>query len=131
MNWFKSLNGAITLSFAAMLIELFRGFLDFAIIYPNQMKGMELIIAVIYAVIFGVWGAGLLVARGGKRGGMIAALIVGLLFWFGIDWTTTLPILCPNGYSTIWFNIASLADLVVGGLAAVALILQVRNKAPA
>ncbi len=128
-NWFTSLNGAITLSFLALLIELFRAFLDFAIIFPNALKGMEVAGALVYAIVFGIWGAGLLAARGASRAGLAAAFVVGLLFWLGLDWTTTLPIICPNGCATIWFNIAAGADLIVGGLALLALALQFRRGA--
>jgi hypothetical protein len=127
-TWFTSLNGAITLSFAALLIELFRGFLDFALIYPKQFKGMELIAAVFYTIVFGIWAASLIAARGNSRVGLMAAFGVGLLFWLGLDWTTTLPIICPNGCETIWFNIAAGVGLVVGALALVALGLQIWRK---
>ena len=52
----------------------------------------------------------------------------GLLFWLGLDLTTTLPILCPDGCATVWFNIAAGVDLVVGGLALVALAMQFTRK---
>jgi len=127
MNWFKSLNGAITLSFAALLIELFRGFIDFAFLYSTDFKGIEIIMAFVYTIIFGVWGAGLFAAREGKRWGIIAAFVIGLVFWIGEDWMTML-VFCPNGCNTIWAQIASLVDLVIGGLALIALGLQIWRK---
>ena len=127
MNWFKSLNGAITLSFAALLIELFRGFIDFAFLYSTEFKGIEIIMAFVYTIIFGVWGAGLFAAREGKRWGIIAAFVIGLVFWIGEDWMTML-VFCPNGCNTIWAQIASLVDLVIGGLALIALGLQIWRK---
>jgi hypothetical protein len=130
-NLFTSLNGAIALSFAALLIELFRGFIDSMFVYSVEFKGMELILAVVYTFVFGVWGAGLFVAREGKRWGIMAAFVIGLLFWMGEDWLTTLPVLCPNGCNTIWSNIAALAGLLIGGLALFALGLQIWRKAAA
>jgi hypothetical protein len=127
MNWFKSLNGAITLSFAALLIELFRGFIDFAFLYSTEFKGIEIIMAFVYIIIFGVWGAGLFAVREGKRWGIIAAFVIGLVFWIGEDWMTML-VFCPNGCNTIWAQIASLVDLVIGGLALIALGLQIWRK---
>ncbi len=79
-NWFISLDSAIVLSFAAFLIELFRGFVDFAFLYNAEFKGSEIMMAFIYVVIFGVWGMGLVAAREGKRWGLIAAFVIGLLF---------------------------------------------------
>ncbi len=127
MNWFKSLNGAITLSFAALLIELFRGFIDFAFLYSTEFKGIEIIMAFVYIIIFGVWGAGLFAGREGKRWGIIAAFVIGLVFWIGEDWMTML-VFCSSGCSTIWAQIASLVDLVIGGLALIALGLQIWRK---
>lgn len=126
-RWFISLDGAITLSFAAFLIELFRGFIDFAFLYSTDFKGSEIMMAFIYVVIFGVWGTGLVAAREGKRWGLIADFVIGLLFWIGEDWMTML-VFCPNGCNTIWAQIASLVDLIVGGLALFALGLQFRRR---
>jgi hypothetical protein len=127
MHWFKSLNGAITLSFAALLIELFRGFIDFAFLYSTEFKGIEIIMAFFYVFIFGVWGASLFAAREGKRWGIIAAFVIGLVFWIGEDWMTIL-VFCPNGCNTIWAPTASLVGLVIGGLALIALGLQIWRK---
>lgn len=129
-SWFASLTGAITLAFAALLIELFRALLDFAIVLP-QFAGSEtqlVIAAALYTGLFGLWAAGLLWAQAGRRAGLLTAFGLGLLFWLGLDWTTTLPIMCPNGCDSVWFNIAAGVDLVVGGAALVALALQLRRK---
>lgn len=126
-NWFTSVNGAITLSFAALLIELFRGFIDSMFVYPVEFKGAELALAVAYTITLGVWGAALFAARERKRWGLIAAFAIGLLLWIAQDWMTIL-VFCPNGCNAIWSTIAALADLVVGGLALIALGLQIWRK---
>ncbi len=126
-SWFTSLDGAIRLSFAAFLIELFRGFIDFAFLYSADFKGSEILMAFIYVVVFGIWGTGLVAAREGKGWGLIAAFVIGLLFWIGQDWMTML-VFCPNGCNTNWAQIASLVDLIVGGLALSALGLQLWRK---
>lgn len=127
MNWFKSLNGAITLAFAALLIELFRGFIDFAFLYSTEFKGIEIIMAFVYTIIFGVWGAGMFAAREARRWGIITAFVIGLVFWIGEDWMTIL-VFCPNGCNTIWAQNGSLAGLVIGGLALIALGIQIWRK---
>lgn len=126
-NWFTSVNGAITLSFAALLIELFRGFIDSMFVYPVEFKGAGLALAVGYTIAFGVWGAALFAARERKRWGLIAAFAIGLLLWIAQDWMTIL-VFCPNGCNTIWSTIAALMDLVIGGLALIALGLQIWRK---
>ena len=125
-GWFTSLNGALMLSFVALLIELWRGFLDFAFIYPNEMKGMEVIASIVYVVLFGIWAFGLNQGQQSKRAGMIAALVIGLLFLLGIDLGTIL-FYCPGGCVRAEFNYLAWAGLVVGTLAIVALALQIRK----
>lgn len=126
-NWFTSLNGALTLSFVALLLELWRGFLDFAFIYPNEMKGMEIGIAIVYVVLLGIWIYGLNSARQSHRAGILAALVVGLLYVLGID-VGTIFFYCRNGCVRAEFNYTSWAGLLVGLLAVVALAVQVRKK---
>lgn len=126
-TWFTSLNGALALSFAALLIELWRGLLDFAFVYPYNTKGMEVIIATVYVVLFGIWLYGLNKAQQSKRAGIIAALVIGLLFVLGIDLGTIL-FYCRAGCTHVEFNYAAWAGLVVGALAVVALVLQLSQK---
>lgn len=125
-GWFTSLNGALMLSFVALLIELWRGFLDFAFIYPNELKGMEVIASIVYVVVFGIWAFGLNQGQQSKRAGMIAALVIGLLFLLGIDLGTIL-FYCRGGCVRAEFNYSAWAGLVVGTLAIVALALQIRK----
>lgn len=126
-NLFTSLYGAIKLSFAALLIELFRGFIDSMFVYPVEFKGMELALAIFYTVALGLWGAALFAAREGKRWGIIAAFAIGLWFWVAQDWMTIL-VFCPKGCNSIWSSIAAWADVLIGGLALIALGLQIWRK---
>lgn len=128
-TWFTSLTGAITLSAIALLIELFRAFFDFAYVLPNEFaKTTELmtLTALVYVVVFGVWGWGLLASQGGGRAGIIAALVVGALFLLVID-VGTIFFYCPGGCSLFVFNLATWAGLVVGLLAVIALAIQLRQ----
>jgi hypothetical protein len=128
-SWFMSLTGAITLSAIALLIELFRAFLDFAYILPNEFAtSTELmtLTALVYVVVFGVWGRGLFAAQGGGRAGIVAALVVGALFLVAID-VGTIFFYCPGGCSLFLFNLATWAGLVLGLLAVIALAFQLRQ----
>lgn len=126
-NWLTSLNGALTLSFVALLIELWRGLLDFAFVYPYDAKGLEVITATVYVVLFAVWLLGLNKAQQGKRAGILAALVVGLLYVLGID-LGTIFFYCRAGCAHIEFNYSAWAGLVIGGLGVVALALQVGKR---
>jgi hypothetical protein len=125
-NWFTSLNGALTLSFLALLIELWRGFLDFAFIYPVQTKGMEVIAATVYAVLFGVWMYGLSKGQQSSRAGIVAAMMIGVIFLLVID-LGTIFFYCPHGCTRVESNLSAWTGLVVGTLAIIALALQVRK----
>ena len=76
---------------------------------------------------FAIWMLGLRNAGSGRRGGLIAALVVGILFLLAIDLGTIL-FYCPGGCSRAAFNIASWGGLVVGVLAIVALAMALRRK---
>ncbi len=130
--WFTSLTGAVVLSFIALIVQVFRALLDFGLVYTNLGANKDTVIlaAAIYMVVFGVWAGGLLAGTAGRRAGLMAAFGVGLLFWLGLDWTTILPITCPNGCDTPWFYVAAGIGLVVGGLALISLGLQIWRARP-
>ncbi len=127
-NWFTSLNGAITLSFTALLIQVFRGLIDSMFVYHQEFPGMELALAAGFAVAFGVWIKGLLAASGGSRRGMIAAFAVGLWLWVTQDWGTILVFCAASGCASVWSSIAAWADVLIGGSALIALGLQIWRR---
>ena len=129
-TWFTSLGGAIALSFAHLMIELWRAFLDFSFLVPVYAKNDEgpvLVSSLVYVALFAIWMLGLRNAGSGRRGGLIAAWVVGILFLLGIDLGTIL-FYCPGGCSHAAFIIASWGGLVVGVLAIVALAMALRRK---
>lgn len=130
-NWVASLNGAITLSVFALLTELWRAFLDFQHEYSSYLKGQDMILlgTLIYTLFFAGWAWGLLAATRGSRGGLIAALVINLLFLLVIP-VGTLVAYCPSPCATLWplFEIGNWINLIFGLLAAVALALQLTRK---
>lgn len=129
-TWFTTVEGAVTLSAIALLIELFRAFLDFVYVYPDEFpKTAEVMAAtaLVYVVLFGIWGKGLSIAAAGNRTGIIAALVVGALFVLGID-AGTILFYCPGGCSPLIFSLTSWAGLVVGAMAVIALARQLSSK---
>lgn len=92
-----SLSGAVALSFAHLLVEMWRGFNDFSFYYPEDFGSSALpLAAAVYTLVFAFWLVGLVNGRQGKRGGILTALVVGALFWLGID-LGTLLFYCPGG----------------------------------
>ena len=129
-TWFTSLNGAITLTAIALLTELWRAFLDFQHVYSNffQGAGMSFLAALIYTLLFAGWTWALLAAARKSRGGLIAALIINLLFLL-IAPVGTLVKWCPSPCATLWpvAEIGNWINLIFGLLATVALALQFRR----
>jgi hypothetical protein len=129
--WITSLSGAIALSFTHFLLELWRGFLDFSLILPDFSAGSTgsiALFALVYTLVFAFWLLGLANARQGKRGGIIAALIIGALFWVGID-LGTIFFYCRGGCSEVVFDIETYAALIVGALALYGLATNLRPGA--
>lgn len=129
--WIASLSGAITLAFVHFLLELWRGMMDFSLVLPDyygaDATGLALI-AVLYTAVFAVWLFGLDRARQGKRNGIIAALVVGALFWVGVDISTVL-FYCPGGCEAAVLDIATYIALVIGALALFGMGSNLRGQA--
>lgn len=128
--WNISLSGAVALSFVHFLLELWRGFLDFSFVLPDFSGGSiaSLALAALgYTLVFAVWLLGLANARQRKRGGVTAAIVIGALFWVGVDFGTIL-FYCPGGCEAIVFDITTYAALIVGALALVGLGTNLRRR---
>ena len=129
-TWITSLTGAVVLSFVHLLLELWRGFLDFAYVLPDYSGGKTSNMALyglLYTVIFAIWLIGLRTAEQGKRGGLITAIVLGLLFWLGLD-LSTIFFYCPGGCEEAVFDYSTYTSLVVGALALFGLFMNLRQK---
>ena len=129
-TWITSLTGAVMLSFIHFLLELWRGFLDFAYVLPDYSNGRTSNMALyglLYTVIFAIWLIGLRTAEQGKRGGLITAIVLGLLFWLGLD-LSTIFFYCPGGCEEAVFDYSTYTSLVVGALALFGLFMNLRQK---
>ena len=75
MNWFKSLNGAVTLPVIALVSEAWRGFLDAMFVFPTDIADDRLMIlgSVIFVLLFGGWAWAVIAAAKGSRRGLAAA----------------------------------------------------------
>ena len=129
-TWITSLTGAVVLSFVHLLLELWRGFLDFAYVLPNYSSGQTGVMALyalLYAVIFAIWLIGLWSAWQGKRRGIITAIVLGALFWLGLDLSTFL-FYCPGGCDEALLNYSTSTSLVVGALALYGMFMNLVRK---
>ena len=134
-RWFTSLNGAIDLSVIAFLTFLGRAFMDWRYEYPHQdpSGSWDTPGALIYMALAGLWVWGMLAGVRGSRRGLIGSLIAALVldvafalatyFFFCPPWTGCTG--WPNAWPWNW------ANLVTGALAAVALVLQLRQQTAA
>lgn len=134
-RWFTSLNGAITLSVIAFLTFLGRALMDWRYEYPHQdpSGAWDTPGALIYMALAGLWLWGMFAAERGSRRGLIGSLIAVLVldvalalatyFFFCPPWRGCVG--WPNAWPWNWSN------LVTGALAAVALVLQLRQQTAA
>lgn len=128
--WITSLSGALALSFTHFLLELWRGFLDFSFVLPDYSggsAGSTALYALGYTLVFASWLLGVSNAQQGKRGGVIAVVVIGALFWVGIDLGTVF-FYCPGGCSEVVFDIETYAALIVGALALYGLATNLRQR---
>ena len=103
MNWMKSIPGAITLSFLALLVFLGRTFIDFYYVYDefNLGVGMITLVVLINMLLFGGWIWGLMSAGQEKQRGH--QVLFGLnLFFFLLIAVGTLVSYCPSPCRTGW-----------------------------
>ena len=129
-TWIISLTGAVVLAFAHFLLELWRSFLDFAYVLPEYSSGKTgnmALYGLLYTVVFAIWIIGLQHAGQGKRGGIITAIVLGALFWLGLDLSTIL-FYCPGGCEEAVFNYSTYTSLIVGAFALFGLAVNLRQK---
>ena len=129
-TWITSLAGATALSFVHFMFELWRGFLDFTFVLPDFAEGSTnnmALYALGYTLVFAVWLLGLANARQGTRGGVITAIVIGALFWLGVD-LSTIFVYCPGGCEEAVFDYATYAALIVGALALFGLVTNLRRE---
>jgi hypothetical protein len=121
-------NLAIGLTLAALLSEMWRGFLDAMFVLPVDFAepSMMQLAAVIFTVLFGGWGVALAFAWRGSQSAMIINFGLNLLVliaipisWLFIYCTAD----CRAGAGI--FNLANSMNLILGALAAVSVGIQV------
>ena len=132
-NWFLSRNGAITLSVIALLVFLGRVFLDWR--YESHLLGTEgsleeFLYILMFLVFAGSWVWGMLAAKSGSRGGLLACLILALLLGVGFAAVTYFflcpPASCPKFIPNLWqWN---RAQFISGLVASIALVFQLIGK---
>ena len=83
MKWFRSSNGAVLLSFFAMLSLLFRSYIDTAYILPGDYSGFGTNFSILwflgYTAILGGWIWALIAAGKDSRGGLITLLVYSII----------------------------------------------------
>ena len=83
MKWFRSSNGAVLLSFFAMLSLLFRSYIDTAYILPGDYSGFGTNFSILwffgYTAILGGWIWALIAAGKDSRGGLITSLVYSII----------------------------------------------------
>ena len=121
-NWFISLNAAITLSVIALLTELWRGFLDAAIVIGVEFSEGIQPFALIFTLLISGWAWALIAASRGKRAGLIAAFAINTLVLLAVP-VSWLFFYCPAACQATAgiFNLANTLNLVFGVLAAILL----------
>jgi hypothetical protein len=121
-------NLALVLALAALLSELWRGFLDAMFVLPvdfNQPATLQLA-AVIFTILFAGWGLALAIAWQGSRRATMATLGINLLVLLAIP-ISWLFFYCPAEcrLQAGVFNMANSVNLILGVLATAALIGQI------
>ena len=124
-----ALKGAIYLAFLHFLLELWRGFLDFAYVLPefsNGKVGNTVLFALVYTLIFAGWLLALQSASQSRRRGIIAAIGFSALYWIGVD-ISTIFFYCPGGCEEAIFDYSTYTTIVIGALALFSLVRNLRR----
>lgn len=128
-NWFTSLNGALVISFCAVLVFLWSALLDMALVWaPFNLSMWQIgLAALILTGLIGLWLWALAAAMRGSRRALIAALIfsVLLVLYALMDWISYCPTTCPR--LPIYYLVNAL-NLSLGFVATVALVMQIRKR---
>lgn len=130
-EWIASPKGAVALTTAALITELWRGFLDAMFVLPNDFgdAGTMNLAAVIFTVLFAVWAWSLFAAWRGSRPGLAVAFVINALVVLAVP-VGWLFFYCPAACRAEAgvFNLANTLNLLLGVLAAVALGFQLWQR---
>lgn len=128
-TWFTSLNGALALTALAWFSELWRTLIDATQgFHSNATEGSLLVtFTLAYTAVLAGWVYAMHSASRGNRGGLMAAFALNALFWLGIAVATPL-FYCSGWCSNSAINTANVLNLILGLLAGVALMSQLRQK---
>lgn len=128
-NWFNSLNGALALSFCAVLVFLWSALLDMALVWaPFNLSMWQIGLAALFLTgLIGLWLWALGAAMRGSRRGLIGAAIFAILLvlYALMDWISYCPTTCPR--LPIYYLVNAL-NLSLGFVATVALVMQIRRR---
>lgn len=127
-NWFTSLNGALVISFCAVLAFLWSALLDMSLVWATFNLSMWQIGfgALILVGIVGLWLWGLAATLRGSRRGLVTAIIFAILLalYALMDWIAYCPTTCPR---LPVYYLANALNLGLGLAASVALVIQIRK----
>lgn len=130
-NWFTSLNGALALTAFAWLSQLWRTLIDAAEkFHLSGSRDTMGLYALIYTAFLAWWAYSLHTASRGSWGGLMTAFALNALFWIGIP-IGTVFFYCTGECAAsagFVFNTVNWLNLILGLLAGVALMSQLRQK---
>ena len=131
-KWGARVSGVvIAMGSTALLSNLWRGFLDAMFVLPNDFgdDGTLQLAAVIFTVLFAVWGWSIWSARQGSRRGLYAAFVINglVLLAVPVGW---LLFYCPSECRADAgvFNLVNTLNLIFGLLAGITLAVRLWLK---
>jgi hypothetical protein len=127
LDWLTSLNVAVAISTLALLSMIGRLLVEYTYIFVDRTsQTMVGISTLLYLTIFGIWIWSLLLAAEGSTVGLIALLILNGLGFLagGVYSLLSNPNPPPPSQVASLYTIAAWANLALGLLAAVVVLLQ-------